>query len=341
MIDIHLYRNDATTVISPDQLLAHSESLLQEDEMIWVDLSNPTPEEEQLVLQSWFPVHELVISDIRHALSSEDDQDFHHPKVDDLGTYLYVIMHALIAPDINTTDAANYLRLTTEAQLNIIISERVLITHHAGKIDGIKELQSSCGRNTHIMKRGPDYLLHLLLDDLVDDYMPLVSVFEDRVQELEHLVFKSPGNLTLMRILETKRLLQKVRRDVVYQREIVNRLARGEFALISPAESVYYRNVYDHLVRIADQVDTSRELAMSIMEAYFSVSSARLNQVMKVLTVISTIFLPITFITSLYGMNFEFMPELHTAWGYPAVIALIITIATTMYVIFRKRGWID
>lgn len=341
MIDIHLYRNDATLVISPEELLAHSESSLHDDEMIWVDLSDPTPEEELLVLQTWFPVHELVISDIRHALRAEDDQDFHHPKVDDLGTYLFVIMHALISPDSATTDSANYLRLTTEAQLNIIISERILITHHAGKIGGIKELQSSCGRNTHIMQRGPDYLLHLLLDDLVDDYMPLVAVFEDRVQELEHLVFKSPGNLTLMRILETKRLLQKVRRDVVYQREIVNRLARGEFALISTEESVYYRNVYDHLVRIADQVDTSRELAMSIMEAYFSVSSARLNQVMKVLTVISTIFLPITFITSLYGMNFEFMPELHTAWGYPAVIALIITIATTMYLIFRRRGWIE
>lgn len=341
MINIRLFRNDATTEIPLDQLSACSVASLTEDEMVWVDLADPTPEEEKRVLMEWFPVHELVISDIRHAIRVDGEEDFHHPKVDDLGSYLFVIMHALIAPDSDVTEPANYLRQTSEAQLNIIISERVLITHHAGKIDGIKALQSSCGRNTHIMKRGPDYLLHLLLDDIVDDYMPLVAVFEDRVQELEHLVFKSPGNLTLMRILETKRLLQKVRRDVVYQREIVNRLARGEFSLISAEESVYYRNVYDHLVRIADQVDTSRELAMSIMEAYFSVSSARLNQVMKVLTVISTIFLPITFITSLYGMNFEFMPELQTTWGYPAVIALIITIATTMYVIFRRRGWIE
>ena len=249
-------------------------------------------------------------------------------------------MHALVEPEPKAPDAASYLRGITEAQLNIVISENVLITHHAGRIDGTQALRNSCSRNSHIMQRGPDYMLHLLLDDLVDDYVPLVAVFEERVEELEHLVFKSPGNLTLMRILEMKRLLQKVRRDVVYQREIVNRLARGEFALISPTESMYYRNVYDHLVRISDQVDTSREMVMSIMEAYFSVSSANLNQVMKVLTVISTIFLPITFITSFYGMNFEFMSELHTSWGYPSVIGLIVIVATIMYISFRRRGWL-
>ena len=315
---------------------------ISEGSMIWVDMENPTQEEEQAVLLRWFPVHELVLSDMKKAIASAgDDDSFHHPKVDDFGSYLYVIMHALVEPEPKATDATSYLRGITEAQLNILISNNILITHHAGRIDGTRALRDSCSRNCHIMQRGPDYMLHLLLDDLVDGCVPLVSVFEERVEELEHLVFKSPGNLTLMRILEMKRLLQKVRRDVVYQREIVNRLARGEFALISPTESMYYRNVYDHLVRISDQVDTCRELVLSIMDAYFSVNSANLNTVMKVLAVISTIFLPITFITSFYGMNFEFMSELHTPWGYPAVISLIIIVAAIMFISFRRRGWLE
>ena len=104
---------------------------------------------------------------------------------------------------------------------------------------------------------------------------------------------------------------------------------------------MYYRNVYDHLVRIADQIESSRELTLSIMEAYFSVSSVRMNEVMKVLTVISTIFLPITFITSFYGMNFRHMPELNWWWSYPTVIGIIIVISASMYFMFRRRGWLD
>lgn len=342
MLDIRLYRHGTVESLTQDQLHLHTEDTLSEGEMIWVDLAAPTPEEELAVLSMWFRVHELVLSDCHRALGEEQDEDqFHHPKVDDFGTYLYVIMHALVIPNVPTTDTASFLRQTKKAQLNVVISERILITHHAGPLEPIMNLRSSCLRNAQVMGRGPDYVLHLLLDELVDDYLPLVTIFENRVEELEHLVFKSTSNLTLVRILEIKRLMQKMRRYVVYQREIVNRLARGEFAIISIEESMYYRNVYDHLVRISDQIETSRELAASIMEAYFSVSSARLSQVMKVLTVISTIFLPITFITSLYGMNFEFMPELHTTWGYPAVLILITSISAGMFLIFRRRGWID
>lgn len=341
MIRVLAYRNKQIEELTAEQIHQVRPAELNEGEVVWIDMVAPANEETTSVLRNWFPVHELVISDCDRAITmSRDEQRFHHPKVDDFGNYLYVIMHALVAPGESVTDPATYLRETYEAQLNIIISSRVIITHHAAELPAVASLRQACVNNPEIMVHGPDYMLHLLLDDLVDGYLPLVEMIEDRVEELEHMVFRSTGNLTLVRILEIKRQLQKLRRDVVYQREIVNRLARGEFALISLEESMYYRNVYDHLVRIADQVDTCRELAMSIMEAYFSVSSAKLNQVMKVLTVLSTIFLPITFITSLYGMNFRYMPELAQTWGYPAVLLVIVATATTMFVIFRRRGWL-
>lgn len=345
MIEIRYFNNGVVQLLPPDALRRHPVGDIPDHDMIWVNLAAPTADEELEVLTTWLPIHELALSDARRALGSHEDGDgqFHHPKVDDYGSYLFVIMHALVRRG-QTSDAsqpADTLRTLTESQLNIFLCERVLITHHANDIAAVAALGSACDRNPLLLSRGPDYLLHLLLDDLVDAYIPVVELFEDRVDELEHAIFRRPNNITLIRILELKRLLQRIRKDVVYQREIVNRLARGEFALISQHESMYYRNVYDHLVRIADQIESSRELALSIMEAYFSVSSARLNEVMKVLTVISTIFLPITFLTSLYGMNFHNMPELEWAWSYPILLVLIASIALTMYIMFRRRGWLD
>jgi len=341
MVDVRHIRGESVDELTPEQLLLVDEAHLADDEMIWIDMTEPSPDEVLLVLKKWFPVHELILSDIQRALgAAQDEEQFHHPKVDDYGTYLFIIMHALVGPDAETTEPATYLRQTKEAQLNIIVGQHLLITHHAIDLPAITRIKSVCIRNAQVMERGPDYVLHLILDELVDDYLPLVGVYEDRVEELEHLVFKSTSNLTLIRILEIKRQLQKVRRDVVYQREIINRLARGDFSIISLSESMYYRNVYDHLVRVSDQVDTCRELASSILEAYFSVSSARLNEVMKRLTLISTIFLPITFITSLYGMNFVHMPELQLPWAYPAVLGLIVVVAAVMYLQFKRRGWV-
>jgi magnesium transporter len=324
-----------------EQLKEYPEDRFEGDSMIWVDLASPTPEEEKTVLQEWFPVHELALEDMHHTSSDIQSEALHHPKVEDYGRYLFVIMHSLIPPQTAADNVLTYLTAMGEAQLNIIVGEHVLITYHGGQIKAADSLRASCSRNPKLMFRGPDFLLHLLLDDLVDDYLPLVQLIDDRIGELERTVFKRPSNSTLIRILAVKRELQKVRRILAYQREILSRLSRGEFALISSEESFYYRNVYDHLVRLTDQIDEGRDQAMSIMEAYFSVSSARLNQIMKVLTLFSTVFLPITFITSLYGMNFQYMPELHQVWGYPAVLGLICTVALVMVILFRRRGWFD
>lgn len=342
MITIRLFRQDVFEIVPLDRLTEIDLGQLPEGAMVWVDMDTPTSEEETAVLRKWFPVHELVLADMHRAFRKSDDDRLHHPKVEDFGTYLYVIMHALQPRDQeDADDDPTAYRYASTAQVNIIIGENALITHHAVSLEPIKALGESCNINHRLMRRGPDFLLHLLLDDLVNQYLPLVTMFEDRIEEVEHTVFRQPTTLTLSRILNMKRRLQEARRTVVYQREIVNRLARGEFDLVALDESVYYRNVYDHLVRVADQLEAARDGVTSVMEAYFSVSNARLNQVMKVLTVISTIFLPLTFICSIYGMNFHFMPELDWEYGYGLIWAIILVIGVSMVIYFKRRGWLD
>jgi magnesium transporter len=335
MITIRYSDASGSRLLDVDQLLRIAPFAMEEGTLVWVDMSSPTADEEQRILADWFGVHDLVLSDMRRAATEMDE--LHHPKVEEFGNYLYVIMHALDLTSSSRGDALQY----AWRQANFLIGEHVLITHHAGNIRPIESILSLCDVNPRMLHRGPDYVLHLLLDEIVDQYMPLLTRFEDVLQSIEQNVFKQATTLTLARIIDVKRRLQETRRTIVYQRELVNRLARGEFDLVSLEESVYYRNVYDHLVRTADQLDTAREAAMGMMEVYFSVNNTRLNQIMKLLTVISTIFLPLTFISSVYGMNFKHMPELDWPFGYAMVWGILVTITIVMVMFFKRRGWLD
>lgn len=337
MVTVKRYASDGITSHSLDALLALSPLTMGPSEMVWIDLADPTHEEEDAVMVRWFPVHDLVLNDCRRATAITADGRIHHPKVEDYGTYLYVIAHAQQSIPSGTSKGPMSF---TPRQVNIIVAEHVLITHHAGDLQPLHELELSCSTNPRIMKRGPDYLLHLLLDDLVDQFLPLVTSFEDRLEDMERSIFETPTTRTLVRLLEMKRNLQEARRSIVYMREMVARLSRGEFELVSDEEVVYYRNVYDHLVRVADQLEAGRESVMGMMEAYFSVSNARLNQIMKVLTVFSSIFLPLTFISSIYGMNFRHMPELEWQYGYAGIWLIIVLVATGLIVYFRRKGWL-
>lgn len=324
------------TTLSVDELLQLNPKQLAEQENIWIDLVNPTREEELLIMQQWFKAHELVLADCRRAKATEPHYTLHHPKVEEFEEYLFIIIHAL---HLKQHQHSNIIAIDNH-QINLLVAQNILITHHYDVVPVIEQLMSICMKNPHTLYRGPDYTVHLILDAVVDNFLPFMVAIEDHVEQLERMVFSNPTSKLLAKILDIKRTMRTARRSIIYQREIVNRLARGEFALISTDESMYYRNVYDHLVRMADSMEASRDAIVAIMDVYFSVSSERLNQVMKVLTVFSTIFLPITFISSLYGMNFEFMPELHVPWAYPAVLSVMFAVVVSMIYYFKRRGWI-
>jgi magnesium transporter len=184
--------------------------------------------------------------------------------------------------------------------------------------------------------------LHQILDQVVDFYSPVLDDFDDRIDRLEDDIFtlKRPNNEILSQIMDLKRSVLRLRRISGKQMDILHRMSRGEFSLIPEDMRPFYRDVYDHLVRVVDLAENYRDLISGSLEAYLSVVSNRLNEIMKVLTIFSAVMLPLTFIAGVYGMNFDNMPELHSRYGYYGAWILMIAVAVAMLLFFWRRGWI-
>jgi magnesium transporter len=178
-----------------------------------------------------------------------------------------------------------------------------------------------------------------VLDKLVDDYLPILDKLDDEIEWLEDQVLEKPQPKTLQRILDLKNALMYLRRIMSPQRELMNRLSRDQFPMIDRHSQLYFRDLYDHLVRYHDLVESLRDIVSGTMEIYLNSTSLRLNEVMKALTVVSTIFLPLSFVAGVYGMNFDFMPELYWKWGYPMVWGLFVAIVVGMLAYFKRQGW--
>lgn len=307
--------------------------------MVWVDMEAPSAEEEQQILVNWLGAHELVMDDIRHAASSQEE--IHPPKVEEFDDYLFLIFHDLPIPVRSPEEEIGpFIHRIRGQQINFLLTERLILTHHAVALPSVADVQRQTSMSLLAIQRGPDYITALILDKCVDSLTSYNDLVEQRIEELERLVLKGESTYTIRRLLDHKNRNQTVRRRLAVHREVVARLSRSEFKVIGVDEGVYYRNVLDHLNHAIDEVDNIRESILSMIDLYFSLSSARLNQIMRVLTVISTIFLPITFVTSWYGMNFHHIPELEWVYGYPFVVSFIAIVALSMMYYFRKRGWL-
>ncbi len=316
---------------------------LHADQTVWVDLQNPTEQEEDLYLKEIFHFHPLAILDCRRERISPNRGD-HLPKVEDYGSYLFSIINPieLVGPEGETAGPGvevSEMSLETR-QLNVFLGARYIVTHHYEPSGAISQALASCSKNPKIVGRGPDYLYHIMLDDIVDQFTPILDAYDDVIDRLEDEIFDNPTRDTLLKILNMKRQIFRLRRITTYQREMVFRLSRGEYALISEQEIAYYRNVFDHLVRAADLTESYRDVLTGMLDAYLSMASNKMNEIVKVLTIISTFFLPLTFIAGVYGMNFVHMPELHWRYGYLFVWGLMIGVSVVMYIYFRKRRWL-
>jgi magnesium transporter len=189
-------------------------------------------------------------------------------------------------------------------------------------------------------RSGPDYLAYALIDTVIDGYYPVIELIGDRLHELEETILDRPTRGGLNRIHRMRRELLGLRRSVWPQREAVNALIREETPLLSDTVRQYLRDCHDHAVQIADVIETYRELAASLMDIYLSSTGQRTNEVMKVLTVMASIFIPLTFIAGIYGMNFKYQPELDYHWAYPIILGVMVTVGAGMLVFFRRKGWI-
>lgn len=327
--------------VPPDALPATAAEL-PADDVLWIDLADPTPEEEERVFGRFLHVHDLTLGDITKP-RREPEQGAHLPKVEEFADYLFVVVNPL--PAALLEKAANggpRVKLRDRPQLSAIVTRHVLLTHHYTPLGCVAEVAGYVARHGDCARRGPDYLFHLILDAMVDEYAPVVERVSDRLDQLEITVFKSPTPDTLARLLRLKRLVSGLRKTLIIEREVLFRLTRGEFALVDDREIAYYRNVYDHLVRYTELVESAREMVSDLMESHLAAASNRLNQVMKLLTMISTVVLPMTLIAGIYGMNFEesAAPSYHSPNGFWFALGLMAVTGLVAFTLFRWRRWV-
>jgi magnesium transporter len=272
-----------------------------------------------------FGLHPLVLEDIVHTEQ--------RPKMEDFGNYIFIITKMLSYDEKEN-------RLQAE-QFSLILSHNYILTfqERVGDVfEPVRErLRKGKGR---IRKRPPDYLAYALIDAVVDHYFLVLEQISEKVEALEEELIAEPTPDTLQTIHHLKRELIFLRKSVWPLRELIGALERGESGLIEQPTTVFLRDVYDHTIQVIDTVETQRDMVSGMLDVYLSSVSNKMNEVMKVLTIIATIFIPITFIAGIYGMNFEVMPELKWHWAYPAVWLVIIAVGVTMLFYFKKKKWL-
>ena len=311
---------------------------------VWIDLEAPTPEEEAMVFDKVQHIHPLTLEDITRPRRLPD-QTPHLPKVEEFADYLFVIANPLHpnATRLLVDPGADCEHRKLCSQLSAVIAERILITHHTEPLLAIEALRGHLGRHESTAGRGPDYLFHIALDVMVDQYSPLLDSLSESLDELEAEIFDRPSPALLAKLLGLKRHVIALRKTLIHEREVLARLSRGEFGLIDSREAAYYRNVYDHLLRFTELVEASREMVSDLMQTLLASQANKLNEVMKVLTMISTTILPMALLSGIYGMNFEqnVWPDFKTSeYGFPGVILLMVVSGLTALGFFRWKKWI-
>jgi magnesium transporter len=290
---------------------------------VWVDIAGPDEAAEQIV-GGIFKFHPLAIEDCFGARE--------HPKVEAFDGYLYVITHGL-------AEGSTAERHET-IELDAFVGKRYLVTYHASPSSSISAVQELIRRGSDLLRRGPTTLLHSILEEQVHRVEPVLDSIDGHIAELEERVITRPRDSDLAVLVALRRNILHLRRWLTKQRDVVMRLARNEFNLGTPQEALPFRDVYDSLQRFTDLLENYRELSTSVQEAYLTVTSNRLNETMKYLTIFTAVLMPLTVITGIYGMNFEEMPELHWKIGYPMVIGTMLMTAVGVLVFFRRKGWI-
>jgi len=274
-----------------------------------------------------FGIHPLIQEDI---LNTEQ-----RPKLEDFGDYLYVVLKMLSVNGNGDGMLAEQVSLILGANFVISFQEE---GKEGDLFEVVRErLRSGKGK---LRKMGADYLLYALLDAIVDGYFVILERLGERIEVLEEELLANPTQLTLQNIHTLKREMIFLRKSVWPLREVISGLQRGESQLISETTGPYLRDVYDHTIQVIDAVESFRDMLAGMLDIYLSSISNRLNEVMKVLTIIATIFIPLTFIVGVYGMNFKSMPELEWRWGYPAVWLVMFVMAGLMLVFFRRKRWL-
>lgn len=289
-----------------------------EFEWYWVDFNCPTIEEESL-LDTFFHFHPLAIEDCLLRLQ--------RPKLDFYDDFHFFVIHRLNAETL------------AAEEVNIFTSHKFIVTFHKNPAPEIDKLQKMLENQSKSWERGTIYLTYQTIDKIVDSYFPLVYEIEDHLNVLEdELTYQS--NVNAMKIVfEFRSDLLDLRRTILPMRDLLYRILNSYRFSLKKSERAYFGDIYDHLLKLTEMVESNRELTADMRDSYMAISSSRMNGIMMTLTIVSTIFIPLTFIAGVYGMNFDNMPELHGRYSYFIILAIMIIIAILMLIIFKLKGW--
>lgn len=272
-----------------------------------------------------FTIHPLIIEDI---LNVEQ-----RPKIEEFNDYVYII-----TKNIRWNDK---LKCFHTSQVSIIFGKDFLLSFHEHDSECVAQVQNNLRQHQgRVRDHGSDYLAYILLDTIVDQYFTIIDNLADYIELVEQRIINRPTQEIIHEIYHLKRQIFLLRKTVWPVREIINRLLQIKGILVTDFTTPYLRDVYDHSIQVIDSVESFRDILSDVLDVYLSNLTNRTNEVMKVLTIIATIFIPLTFIASIYGMNFEYMPELHAHYGYPVVLTIMGTLALFMLGYFRRKRWL-
>jgi len=272
-----------------------------------------------------FNIHPLVLEDIVNTGQ--------RPKTEEFEDLIFVVLKMLHYKE-------NLEKITSE-QFSLVLGPNFLISFQEIQGDVFKIVRERIRKpKTRIRKAGCDYLAYALIDAIVDHYFLILEKLGENIEALEEDLLENPSPETLQTLHEMKREMIYLRKQIWPIRELINSLVKGESSLINESTSLFFRDIYDHTIQIIDTIESYRDILSGMLDIYLSTLSNKMNEVMKVLTIIATIFIPITFVAGIYGMNFKFMPELEWRWGYAMVWAIIVVAAGIMIGFFKKKQWL-
>jgi magnesium transporter len=291
--------------------------------VVWADVSDPTSQDFSELAEE-FGFHPLSIEDCRNA--------HQRPKIEEYPGYYFIVLY-----EAQLVGSDDDLELR---ELNIFLGENFLVTVHSRPIRAVETAKRLWGEWVDRQGHGAGTLAYLLIDAIVDDYMPLLDVLSDRMDDLEDSIFGEFRPEVIQDIFRIKKQLLYLRRSITPLRDVFNTMLRREQPIFARETLVYFQDVFDHILRVSDAIDTLRDVLGSTMDAYLSVSGNRMNMVMKRLTSIATILMSVTLIAGVYGMNFDFMPELKWRYGYVFSLGSMVAVGFAIYFFLRRVKWL-
>ena len=306
--------------ITPDQVSA---ALARPGQMVWADIQDPTADD-MAYLARQFNFHPLAL---------EDCMNLHQrPKVDSYDTYFFMVLYTTVYEPGG--------RGLVTAEIDIFWGPNYLVTVHRGDCPDLVQAEERWGASGHYVKQGAGFLAYLIVDSVVDNYFPVIEAINDQIEDIEEHIFVTFDQNAIQRIFNLKKELIQLRKVVAPLRDVFVMLIRREVGLVDAPTLPYLQDVYDHLIRVADSIDTYRDIIGSTIDAYMSTVANRTNEIMRRLTIMTMVLMTPALFSGIYGMNFEFMPELHWAHGYPMALGLMFATVLLELFVFRRLGYL-